>query len=55
MEYLDEYLIENKIKRVNLFTKNPIAMSLYEKFGFKKINLTISKDGKESQVFSKIY
>lgn len=55
--HIDQYLNDLDIENfhVNLFTNNPIAMKLYEKYGFKKTGLEIEKHNELETVFSKIY
>jgi RimJ/RimL family protein N-acetyltransferase len=56
MKCVDRYLSKlDKPLRVNLFVCNPVALSLYEKFGFKKIGLKVIRHSKENEVCSKYY
>jgi RimJ/RimL family protein N-acetyltransferase len=55
---VDNYLYARALEkplRVNLFVCNPIALALYEKFGFKKIGLKVIRHDKENEVCSKYY
>ncbi len=52
-QYLNDLNIENL--HVNLFTNKPIAMKLYEKYGFIKTGLQVEKHNELETIFSKIY
>ena len=54
---IDDYLssLELNSRRVNLFVNNPIALRMYEKFGFKQTGIKVIRHDKENSVCSKYY
>jgi len=41
--------------RVNLFVSNPIALRIYERFGFRKTGIVVARHGEKNSVCSKHY